>query len=57
MQRNYLPNAIFLGGATEGNLQLLENKLIEGETRIYVCQDKICKLPVTEVEQALGLIE
>ena len=57
MQQHYIPNAIFMGGAEEGNLQLLENKLIEGETRIYVCQDKICKLPVTEVDRALELMK
>ena len=56
MQSNYLPNAIFLGGASEGDLKLLENKLVEGETRIYVCQEKVCKLPVTEVDRALELM-
>jgi uncharacterized protein YyaL (SSP411 family) len=56
MQRHYLPNALFLGGAAEGSLQLLENKLIEGETRIYVCRDKICKLPVTESDRAIELM-
>lgn len=56
MQRHYLPNALFLGGAVEGSLQLLENKLIEGETRIYVCRDKICKLPVTEVDRAVEMM-
>ncbi len=57
MLRNYHPNAILLGGAKEGTLELLENKLTEGETRIYVCQNKVCKLPVTEVEKALDLME
>lgn len=56
MQSSYLPNALFLGGASEGELKLLENKLVEGETRIYVCQAKVCKMPVTEVEKALELM-
>lgn len=56
LQQRYLPHAIFLGGAGEGQLELLQDKLIEGETRIYVCQDKVCKLPVTEVQQALELM-
>jgi len=57
MQTEFSPNAFFLGGSSEGNLELLEGKLIEGETRIYVCQNKACKLPTTEVKVALGLME
>jgi len=34
---------------------LLKDKLQEGETMIYVCQNKVCKLPVTEVEKAVKL--
>lgn len=53
-QQKYLPNALFLGGPEEGNLALLKNKLQEGVTMIYVCQDKFCKLPVQEVEAAVA---
>lgn len=54
---NYLPNAILLGGQDEGGLELLKGKLSEGETRIYVCQNKVCKFPVSEVEDALKLMK
>lgn len=54
---NYLPNAIILGGASEGSLELLEGKLQEGETMIYVCRNKVCKLPVSEVSKAIELME
>ena len=57
MMKNYLPNAILLGGKDEGSLELLKDKLQEGETMIYVCQNKVCKLPVTEIDKALGLME
>ena len=53
---HYLPNVILLGGKTESKLALLENKLVPGQTMIYVCRDKSCKLPVTEVEKALEQI-
>ena len=53
---HYLPDVIFLGGETEGKLALLENKLVAERTTIYVCRDKSCKLPVMEVELALGQI-
>jgi len=57
LMQNYLPNALILGGTSEGSLELLKDKLIEGETRIYVCQNKVCKFPVTEVGKALELLE
>lgn len=53
----YIPNAIFLGGATEGSLELLKEKLQEGESYIYVCRNKVCKLPVKEVNKALELMK
>jgi len=55
--KKYLPNALFLGGPDEGNLELLKNKLQSGETFIYVCQDKFCKLPVQAVEAAVAQME
>lgn len=53
MDSNYLPDAIFLGGKNEGTLNLLEDKLVSGQTTIYVCVNKSCKIPVTESEDAL----
>jgi uncharacterized protein YyaL (SSP411 family) len=53
---HYLPNVIFLGGKAKSNLALLENKLIAGQTTIYVCRDKTCALPVLEVNEALKQI-
>ncbi len=53
---HYLPNVILLGGKAEGELALLENKLVPGQTMIYVCRDKTCKLPVAEVSKALAQI-
>ena len=52
LQQYYLPTAFFMGGEKE-NLPLLENKLMEKKTMIYVCQNKVCKLPVQDIEQAL----
>lgn len=54
--QHFLPDVIFLGGNTESKLALLENKLIPGQTTIYVCRDKTCKLPETEVAKALEQI-
>ena len=57
LQKKYLPNAFFLGGDSEEGLELLTDKLQEDRTMIYVCQNKVCKFPVEEVEKAFTLIE
>ena len=49
----YLPNVFLAGGKTEGNLSLLEGKLVAGETMLYVCQNNLCKMPVYEVKDAI----
>ena len=53
MNPHYLPHAFFLGAKKEGDLELLQNKRVEGKTRIYVCRDRECKRPVTDVKKAL----
>ncbi len=53
IDQNYLPNVLLSGGRSEGTLKLLQGKLVKGQTTIYVCQDKSCKRPVTQVSKAL----
>ncbi len=53
----YLPNTLLLGGATEGGLELLANKAIEGRTMIYVCREKACLLPVAQAAAAVKQIK
>jgi len=57
LQKTYLPNSYFLGGQSEEGLELLTDKLQEDVTMIYVCQNKVCKMPVEDVEKALQLID
>jgi len=54
--RYYLPDVFLSGGKKEGRLSLHEGKLVDGQTTIYVCQDKTCRMPVTEVQEALKQI-
>lgn len=49
----YLPNVFLSGGKTEGTLKLLQNKYIQGQTTIYACQNKTCKMPETEVKRVV----
>ena len=55
--KEYLSNGFLLGGESEGNMDLLKDKLQEGETYIYVCQNKVCKFPVQTVDKALELMD
>lgn len=57
LSKEYLPNSLLLGGTSEGNLELLKMKLIEGKTMIYVCHNKTCQLPVDNVKGALGQMD
>jgi uncharacterized protein YyaL (SSP411 family) len=54
---HFLPNALFLGGPEENELPLLKNKFRKGKTMIYVCKDKVCKLPVETVRRAMDQIK
>jgi uncharacterized protein YyaL (SSP411 family) len=56
LQENYIPLAIFMGGMEE-NLPLLENKYVDGKTIIYVCRNRVCRLPVEDVVRAMELLE
>jgi uncharacterized protein len=55
LQKHYLPTSFFLGGTKE-NLPLLRDKLVANATKIYVCRDKTCSLPVDDAETALNLL-
>ena len=57
MAANYLGNSILLGSTGSEDLELLKDKNQEGQTTIYVCQNKTCKLPVTSVAEALQLLD
>ncbi|AVR45125.1 thioredoxin domain-containing protein [Christiangramia fulva] len=56
IQKEYLPTSLFMGGTSE-NLPLLEAKLVPEQTLIYVCQNKTCKYPVSEVNEALEILD
>ncbi len=55
LEKYYIPNKILLGG-TSGTLPLLQDKW-DTETKVYVCQNRTCSLPVTEVIDAINQIE
>lgn len=53
-KQTYQPFSLLMGALEKGHLPLLQGKVAEGDTtRIYVCYNKTCKLPVTSVGEAL----
>lgn len=56
LTKHALPNALFMGGNKVGQIPLLQGKLKENETYIYVCIDKTCQLPVKDASEALKKI-
>jgi uncharacterized protein YyaL (SSP411 family) len=54
----YIPNIIVAGSTKENSsIELLENKYIEDETFIYVCNLGTCKLPQKSIDKAILLIK
>lgn len=55
IEKYYIPNKILLGGSS-GTLPLLSDKW-DAETKIYVCRNRTCSLPVTKVIDAIKQID
>lgn len=53
----YIPNKLLCGAKKESKLPLLENRYSKGQTRIFVCQNKVCQMPTEEPEKALELMK
>jgi uncharacterized protein YyaL (SSP411 family) len=57
IQENYFPFALYLGTKSKSDLSLLEGREAkENETKIYVCRNKVCQLPVDNVVDAIQQI-
>ena len=57
MNTKYYPNTLFIGSFKESDLELLKGKYVEGTTMIYVCENKVCQLPTTNIMEAMKLIK
>ncbi len=54
LNKHYIPNKLVVGSTANSDLYLLENRYVEGETLIYVCVNSACKLPVTDIGEAIN---
>jgi len=57
LNKYYIPNKLYIGSNKESKLPLLQNKFVAGETMIYVCVNKSCQLPVSEVGEAVKQLQ
>ncbi len=57
LDENFLPSVIMAGSTKESYIPLLEYRYQKSSTKIYVCKDKVCKLPVENVKDALKQIK
>jgi len=53
LQNKHIPNTLIVASSFESELPLFEDRFVAGETYIYVCQNRVCKLPVKTVDEAL----
>jgi uncharacterized protein YyaL (SSP411 family) len=52
IKRDYLPHALVVGSTAEIPFPLFQNRFDSTKTRIFVCRDNVCQLPVENPEDA-----
>lgn len=53
---SYIPQSIICGSEREGVLSLLKNRYHKETTKIFICEEGACKLPLTRTEEVLILL-
>ena len=59
LNTNYIPNKIICGAVSENRnnkIPLFENRFVNGKTRVYICENKVCELPVQTAAEALRIL-
>ncbi|HEY6436578.1 MAG TPA: hypothetical protein VIY47_08310, partial [Ignavibacteriaceae bacterium] len=56
IDRMFLPNIILFGGNSESKLEILTDRYAAGKTLFYVCENRVCQLPVEDLEKAIKQI-
>lgn len=49
----YFPNAIIAGSKNVSKLPFLENRFVENETLLYLCQNRTCQKPTNNLEEII----
>lgn len=53
VRAEYIPNFVMAACLSESKLPLLNNRLINNQTLLYICQNKTCYLPIRSLDEAL----
>jgi uncharacterized protein YyaL (SSP411 family) len=53
LRKDYHPQIFLCGSEKFSELPVFKDRFIEGETMIYVCTGRECKLPTSSVEEAI----
>ena len=57
LNKKYVPNKLFVGSFKNSNMELLQEKFVQGITMIYVCENKVCQLPTSDIIKAKTLMK
>lgn len=52
----FLPNIILFGAEKEGTLEIVKDRIVPDKTLIYVCENRVCQLPVEDLNTAVKQI-
>lgn len=55
--KGYWPNAIFVTTKIKSKIPLFEQRYVDGETLVYVCENQVCQLPVSHWGNAEKLLQ
>ncbi len=54
--QHFYPNVVYAFAGQKSAVPLFENRFVKAENLIYVCRDKVCKIPVSKLTEALKII-
>ena len=57
LNQKYVPNKLFIGSFQSSEMALLQEKYVQGSTIIYVCENKACQMPTTNIIKAQQLMK
>ena len=57
LNKKYVPNKLFVGSFENSSMELLQEKFVQGVTMIYVCENKVCQLPTSDIITAKKLMK
>ena len=56
MQTGFYPNILWACSKQESQIPILQNRMVQGKTLIYVCKEGVCQLPVETARQAFEIM-